>query len=112
MNKDHRSQEPPCPSLSIHMQHAQDLEKANAPATYATSAHHRSVSFILFIPFYYFCCNKKAKVHRAIAARPDGRCGKHLAIGPDAKHNDGGNDDNQICGMETHRKKQLNTQKE
>lgn len=38
MNKDHRSQEPPRPSLSIHVQHAQDLQESNAPVEHVTSA--------------------------------------------------------------------------
>lgn len=68
MNKDHRSQEPPRPSLSIHVQHAQDLEEANAPATHTTSApssvclFHSNRAFL----FFYFTAKKKqeAKAHR------------------------------------------------
>lgn len=34
MDEDHRAQEPPGASLPVHMQHAQDLEEADAPATH------------------------------------------------------------------------------
>lgn len=30
MNKDYRSQKPPCSSLTVHMEHAQDLEETYA----------------------------------------------------------------------------------
>lgn len=115
MNKDHRAQEPPRPSLSIHVQHAQDLEEADAPATHATSApssvclFHSNWAFLFIYLFYCQKKNKKQKPTGAIAAIPDGRCGKHLAVGPDAEHNDWGDDHNQIWGMQ--RKMQLNTHK-
>lgn len=32
MNEDNRPQKPPRPALSIHMQHAQDLQETDAPA--------------------------------------------------------------------------------
>ena len=35
MHEDYRSQKPPRSSLAIHMQHAQDLEEADPPATHS-----------------------------------------------------------------------------
>lgn len=38
MNEDNRSQEPPRSSLSVHMEHAQDLEETDAPAKQYTAS--------------------------------------------------------------------------
>lgn len=44
MNKDYRPQQPPRSSLTVHMQHTQDLEKTDASATHniisAVSSHY------------------------------------------------------------------------
>lgn len=96
MNKDYRSQEPPCSSLSIHMEHAQDLEETDAPAT-----HNAALSISLFLWFFFLANNKKQSKTVAI---PDGRRGKHLAIGPYTEHNDWGNDHYQICQKGTRKK--------
>lgn len=89
MNKDYRSQKPPCSSLTVHVKHAQDLEEADAPESTVTS----KPSFLV----NHICINWLNDKNEKVMMLPDSRRGKHLTVGPHAQHNDWGNDHYQIC---------------
>lgn len=90
MNKDYRSEQPPRSSLPIHMQHAQDLEETDAPEKHNNKNNMSSSPD----PSYMYPTNE---MQNKTACLPDGRRGKHLAIGTHAEHNDRCNDHYQIC---------------
>jgi len=97
VNEDYRSQKPPRSSLPIHVQHAQDLQETDPPATHNKDALAVVLDRRLFVVLDWIISGQwktKGSNYIAMITVPDGGCGEYLSIGAHTEHNDRSYDHN------------------